>query len=88
MAHYEIPATPDKMVLGYLDATQPPVLEVDSGDTVTLHSFPAGGREALPELSRVPADYLAALDTLPPGPGPHFITGPVYVRGAKPGDTL
>ena len=22
------------------------------------------------------------------GPGPHFITGPVYVRGAKVGDTL
>lgn len=88
MAHHEIPATPDNMVLGYLDATQPPVLEVDSGDTVTLHSFPAGGRESLPDRSRVPADYLAALEALPPGPGPHFITGPVYVRGAKPGDTL
>ena len=23
-----------------------------------------------------------------PGPGPHFITGPVYVRGAAPGDML
>jgi len=88
MAHHEIPATPDNMVLGYLDATQPPVLEVDSGDTVTLHSFPAGGRESLPDRSRVPADYLAALEALPPGPGPHFITGPVYVRGAKPGDAL
>ena len=48
---------------------------------------PAGAR-ILPELSRVPANYLAALNALPPGPGPHFITGPVYVRGAKPGDTL
>jgi acetamidase/formamidase len=28
------------------------------------------------------------LNTLPPGPGPHFITGPVYVRGARPGDAL
>ena len=86
--HHEIPATPDKMVLGYLDATSPPVLEVESGDTVKLYSFPAGGRATLPEMSRVPADYLAALDTLPDGPGPHFITGPVYVRGAQPGDTL
>lgn len=88
MAHHEVPATPENMVLGYLDATLPRVLEVESGDTVTLHSFPAGGREALPEISRVPADYLAALHALPPGPGPHFITGPVHVRGAKPGDTL
>jgi acetamidase/formamidase len=86
--HHTIPATPDKMVLGYLDATTPPVLTVDSGDSVTLTSFPAGGMDTLPELSRVPADYMAALQALPSGPGPHFITGPVYVRGAQPGDTL
>ena len=88
MAHHEIPATPDNMVLGYLDATTPPVLVVDSGDTVLLHSFPAGGRSALPADLLVPADYLAALDALPPGPGSHFITGPVHVRGAEAGDTL
>jgi acetamidase/formamidase len=85
--HHEIPATPEAMILGYLDAKSPPVLSIDSGDTVTLHSFPAGGREALP-ASGVPSDYLAALDALPPGPGPHFMTGPVFVRGALPGDTL
>ena len=86
--HHEIPATPENMILGYLDAANPPVLEVDSGDTVKLYSFPAGGMECLPERSRVPADYMAALTALPSGPGPHFITGPVYVRGAQPGDTL
>lgn len=32
---------PANMVLGYLDATTPPVLEIDSGDTVSLTSFPA-----------------------------------------------
>ena len=88
MAHHDIPATPENMVLGYLDAATPPVLTVASGDTVTLTSFPAGGHSTLPDASRVPADYLAALEALPPGPGPHFITGPVYVEGAKPGDTL
>ncbi|CAA2101966.1 hypothetical protein MBUL_01445 [Methylobacterium bullatum] len=87
--HHEIPATPDRMVLGYFDAALPPVLEIESGDTVTLHSFPAGGRESLhPDPDRVPADYLAALDTLASGPGPHFVTGPVHVRGAEPGDVL
>ena len=88
MAHHDIPATPENMVLGYLDATIPPVLEVESGDTVQLSSFPAGGRECLPKHLPIPPDYQAALDTLPPGPGPHFITGPVYVRGAQPGDVL
>jgi hypothetical protein len=34
--HHVIPATPDTMVLGYLDAATPPVLEVESGDTVFL----------------------------------------------------
>ena len=87
--HHEIPATPENMVLGYFDATLPPVLEVASGDTVTLHSFPAGGRESLhPDPARVPADYRLALDTLAQGPGPHFVTGPVHVRGAEPGDVL
>jgi acetamidase/formamidase len=85
---HEISSTPKNMVWGYLDST-PPVLEIESGDTVTLHSFPAGGKELLPEdRSIVPADYLAALDTMVQGPGPHFITGPVYVNGAKPGDVL
>ena len=86
--HHTIPSTPESMVLGYLDAATPPVLHVESGDTVTLSSFPAGGRSSLPAHLPVPADYLAALDALPEGPGPHFITGPVFVRGARPGDTL
>ncbi len=86
---HQIEATPEAMVWGYLDAIRPPILEVDSGDTVTLHSFPAGGMETLPaDKSLVGADFLAALQTLPQGPGPHFITGPVHVRGARPGDTL
>jgi acetamidase/formamidase len=86
---HEIPATPENMVWGYLDSASPPVLSVNSGDTVTLHSFPAGGRETLPDdLRLVPADYMKAIETLPHGPGPHFITGPVYVNGAQAGDAL
>ena len=60
---HEISSAPENMVWGYLDSANPPILTVNSGDTVTLHSFPAGGKETLPEdLSRVPADYLKALD--------------------------
>lgn len=77
------------MVWGYMDATTPPVLEVDSGDIVTLTSFPAGGIDCLPpDRSLVSDDYMAALTTLRQGPGPHFITGLVYVKGAAPGDAL
>lgn len=87
--HHEIPLTPDTMVWGFLDARQPPVLHVASGDTVTLHSVPAGGRECLPKDGlAVPEAFLAALDALAHQPGPHFLTGPVHVDGAEPGDVL
>ena len=87
--HHEIPAAPESMVWGYLDGTTEPVIRVASGDMVTLHSFPAGGKESLPPGGAgVPDGYKRALDTLPRGAGPHFITGPVYVEGARPGDVL
>jgi acetamidase/formamidase len=87
--HHEIPAAPENMVWGYFDATLDPILEIDSGDSVTLTSWMAGGKAQLPEdRSRVDPRHLAALDQVPQGPGPHFVTGPVYVRGAAPGDVL
>jgi acetamidase/formamidase len=86
--HHELPATPQNMVLGYIDAKTPPVISIDSADTVTLYSLPAGGRETLPPSFDVPPDYLAALDAMSPGAGPHFMTGPVHIRGAVPGDAL
>ena len=86
---HEISSSPENMVWGYIDSTSKPVLEVASGDTVTLHSFPAGGKESLPaDRSCVPADYMAALDTMVQGPGPRFITGPIFVKDAEPGDVL
>jgi acetamidase/formamidase len=86
---HEIPALPENMLWGYIDSTTRPVLEIDSGDLVTLHSFPAGGFEILPaDASLVDPAYLETLNTLPQGPGPHFITGPVFVKGARPGATL
>jgi acetamidase/formamidase len=85
---HEIPPTPENMVWGYFDATTPPVLAIDSGDIVTLQSFPAGGKSSLPIDGRhIPEGYLKAFATLPQF-GPHFITGPVYVNGAEPGNVL
>ena len=46
---HEVSSAPENMVWGYIDSATPPVLEIASGDTVTLHSFPAGGKESLPE---------------------------------------
>ena len=87
--HHIIEPTPESMVLGYFDATSPPILKIASGDIVTLTSWPAGGKETLiPDISRIDPRHKAALDAHPPGPGPHFITGPIFVEGAKPGGVL
>ena len=77
------------MVLGYFDSAA----AARAGNRVGRHRHAAFvSRRAEKNRCRrprpVPADYLAALDTLVPGPGPHFVTGPVYVRGAQPGDML
>jgi len=83
-----IPPGPSSQVWGYFDATLPPVLEVDSGDTVTLTSFPPGGEVSFPpDRSLVTKEHRETLG-IPPGPGPHFVTGPIHVRGAEPGDVL
>ena len=77
------------MLWGYLEAGVAPVLRIASGDTVALGSFPAGGRECLPaDEGLVPHAYRVAIDAMQRGPGPHFVTGPVHVEGARPGDVL
>jgi acetamidase/formamidase len=73
---------------GVFDARLPPVLQVASGDTVVIDSVsggpdvvPASGFHVPPELREIHA----ALQPLMPG---HILTGPVFVEGAEPGDTL
>lgn len=86
---HALPATPATMVWGTLDARTKPVLEVESGDTVELACVPAGGLASLPaDRSRVPPAVLEAIATMRQGPGAHFVTGPVAVRGAARGDVL
>lgn len=89
MMQHELAATPDTVRWGMFDATIPPVLEVSSGDRVTIHTvsgepedLPQGdGFEILPEHEPI----LAGVER---GPGPHFTTGPIWVEGAKPGNVL
>ncbi|MBK1661026.1 acetamidase/formamidase family protein [Paracraurococcus ruber] len=88
-AHHEIPATPESMIWGTLDARTPPALTVDSGDEVTIATVPAGGLPGFPtDGTPVPEEYRLAVEKLPQGPGAHFVNRPVFVRGAMPGDVL
>ena len=89
MASHTIKAGPETAHWGVFDATIQPVLEVASGDTVTLECV-SGGPEMLPPESLgfgIP-DALRAVHARTPRQGPHILTGPVAVRNAEPGDML
>ena len=82
---------PEHLFWGYFDAATRPALEVDSGDEVVLDCLPACEPADLPpDGEGVLAEHLAAMEALKTdkGAGPHMVTGPVFVRGAAPGDVL
>ena len=83
-----LPATPETCFWGYLDRNQSPVIEVDSGSVIAI--------EAVTHHSGDAADIMmddgvrAIWDAIAPderAPGVHM-TGPIHVRGARPGDAI
>lgn len=85
---HRLPANPSTTRVGVIDAAIPPVLTVDSGDTVELSTLSLWGGEVTPattfdELQRMRERHMGAGAL-----GPHTLTGPIAVRGARPGDAL
>ena len=85
---HTLTASPETCAWGYLDATRPPALTIDSGDIVVIETvsggpanLPAGDFHVPPEL----LDIHARSERMLPG---HILTGPVAVKGAMPGDVL
>ena len=67
-----------------------PVLTINSGDTVEITTL-SGATDDLPEASQgftVRPEHANLLAKVPPGEGPHLMTGPIAVEGAMPGDEL
>ena len=91
--HHILQSTPKTVHWGYYDAALPPVLRIKSGDTVEIRTAMIDSPEAL-ERSGVPSSQIDAShreiheQVKQRGPGPHILTGPVYVEGAEPGNTL
>lgn len=86
--HHELHPSPQTCHWGSFDARLEPVLTVAPGDTVTLHSV-SGGPDVLPGEGFAPPPELAGIhQALAPDPGPHILTGPIRVDGAKPGEVL
>ncbi|HXN15376.1 MAG TPA: acetamidase/formamidase family protein, partial [Usitatibacter sp.] len=82
---YLLPATLETTQWGWFDNAQPPVLKVESGDTVVIETMMHSHNQVVPgrtieEIKKLRTDF--------PGRGPHTLTGPIFVNGAEPGDVL
>ncbi len=110
-AQHHLPVNRSTVHWGYFSRHLAPVLEVDSGDVVTIETLThhggddyermVEGDEGAESVFAWSADY-KAVDRRGAGPmsasiygrgpgegfGVHICTGPVFVRGAEPGDVL
>jgi acetamidase/formamidase len=92
---HRLEATPQTVAYGYYDAAAPPVLTIDSGDIIDVDTLLTNVPERLERAGVPPGqvqDSLRRIVAEVPvnrrGPGGHILTGPVFVRGAEPGDAL
>jgi acetamidase/formamidase len=86
--HHELAASPATCHWGSFDARLTPVLTVEPGDRVTVHTV-NGPPDALPDEGfTVLPEQVLIHEQLRPAPGPHILTGPVRVACARPGDVL
>jgi acetamidase/formamidase len=85
----KIAATPQSVKWGFFDSTTPAVTRVGSGAEVVIETI-SGEPNCLPTDPgfEILPEHRPILAGAEHGPGPHFLTGPVYVEGANPGDVL
>lgn len=91
MAYHRLEASPGTVHWGYFDASLKPLLTVEPGDTVTISTV-SGSPLQMPPPERglaVPPALPAIHRSVPQRlGGPHILTGPVAVRGARAGQVL
>jgi len=92
---HRLEATPSTVAYGYYWSEARPVLRIASGDIIDVDTLltntPAGLQNAgvapekiQPSLKSIVAEVTGDRR----GPGGHILTGPIFVQGAEPGDTL
>lgn len=101
-AEHLVKSTPENVIWGKLFVSDDePILQVKSGDAVTIETISHEG--ILPDQgdtvefftgagideADILSDQLAVKEQIErTAPGPHVITGPIFVEGAEPGDVL
>ncbi len=85
--------TPENVVWGHYYSQTEPALTINSGDVVRIRTLLVGSPEMLEEAGVPQQDIEQELRDVHSivsdrGPGPHLLTGPIYINGAEPGDVL
>ena len=94
-------STPETILWGYIAANLPPALTIKSGQIVEIEALSHQGLTTNKDPEKFFAGYgIAGNEVLgdakqiysevkrPKGAAVHILTGPIYVDGAEPGDTL
>ena len=90
---HDLLLTPAHVHWGYYDAKLPPALRMAPGERVRVETMVAGGLARLRLAGVAETEIPAGLKAVEQGvtergPGAHPMTGPIFVEGAEPGDTL
>lgn len=85
MAIHRLEAGPDTVRVGLIDRGYPPLLTIDPGDEVHLSTLGLWAGEV---RFGAPFDEVMKVRQRYSGRGPHSLTGPIAVRGAKAGQVL
>lgn len=93
-------STPENVIWGYIAAGISPALRINSGQIVQIDTLSHQGiltenpvtffgRHGIP-ADKVLPDLIAVFQKVvrPKGASVHVLTGPIYIDGAQPGDTL
>lgn len=92
MTHHILKASCQTVHLGGFSHQLKPALMVDSGDSIEVETYTGFYLydKAPPEF--ITPEFLEICQHLPAerkvGPGPHLLTGPIYVKNSEPGDVL
>src|SRR5579863_7956200 len=90
MAQHSLRASPQTVRIGVFDASYPPVMTVESGDTAVVQCV-SGRQEVMPPSGAgltVPPELSAIIAANPAMRAGHIVTGPIAIAGAEPGDML
>jgi acetamidase/formamidase len=92
---YRLEATPATVAYGYYWSEAKPAIRIASGDIIDVDTLITNSPSGLARAGVLDAKIQSSLKAViaevtgdKRGPGGHILTGPVYVEGAEPGDTL